>query len=215
MKPFEIENGKVTVLETGSHEIYQKLILNFRDLKEDIHFSNNDFEIIDTDKSLLWVADPLVQIDLNKLFQHQLYKRIIALMTDQQLQQIFELTQELKTTILEASYLLDLPFEVEEQTDLNKVLKFSNLVFSKTLDNNPYGIIETVLKIAKELAIEKVIGFMNISDYLTAEEFLELVKLTKSLDLPVLLIKFSESRRTKPYENCRYYYIDQDYVDWR
>ncbi|WP_137596843.1 type II-A CRISPR-associated protein Csn2 [Paucilactobacillus kaifaensis] len=214
-KPFEVNAGKPTVIETGSHEIYQKLILNFRDLKDDIKFSNDNFETVDTSKAMLWVGDSFVQADLNKLFQHSLNKKIVSLVNDDQMQQIFELSQQLKQVILESSYLMDLPLTIEEQTDIAKVIKFSEISFAKEINVNPYGIIETILKTAKELNLSSIVGFMNVTDYLTENEFSDLIESVKSLDVQILIIKFSESRRAERYNGCRYYYIDHDYVDLR
>ena len=43
-KPFEINEGKLTVIETNNHEFYQTLILNFKDLQDDVHFSDDEFK---------------------------------------------------------------------------------------------------------------------------------------------------------------------------
>lgn len=214
-EPFEISNGQPTVIETGNREIYQKLILNFRDLQDNIKFSNDNFELVDTNKVMLWVGDAFIQADLNKLFQHSLIKKIVSTIDNIQMQRIFELSQQLKQAVLESTYLLDLPLNIEEQTEIVKVLKFSEIGFSKDIDTSPYGIIEAVIKTAKELNLNSILGFMNVTDYLTKIEFSDLVETVKSLDMQVLIIKFSESRRAERYNGCRYYYIDRDYVDLR
>lgn len=51
--------------------------------------------------------------------------------------------------------------------------------------------------------------------YLSVSQFQELVRLIETLDLSTLLIEFSEKEKSDYYENCRYYYIDQDFIDWR
>ncbi|KIS03032.1 type II-A CRISPR-associated protein Csn2 [Paucilactobacillus wasatchensis] len=214
-EPFIFADDKITMIETGNHDIYQNLILNFKDLKEDLHFSDNDSNLLDTSKALHWFGDAFIQVDLDKSFQTHLYKKLKENMTESQTKQIFDLAQQLKTSILEATYILDLPLQVEEQTEMSKIFKFSDLHFSSTLVSNSYGIIEAILKTANELNDDKILGFMNVSDYLTDDELVELNELVRSLKLKVLLIKFSEIERREKFNGCRYYYIDSDYVEWK
>lgn len=126
-EPFIFADDKITVIETGNHDIYQNLILNFKDLKEDLHFSDNDSNLLDTSKALHWFGDAFIQVDLDKSFQTHLYKKLKENMTESQTKQIFDLAQQLKTSILEATYILDLPLQVEEQTEMSKIFKFSDL----------------------------------------------------------------------------------------
>jgi CRISPR type II-A-associated protein Csn2 len=214
LKPFEINEGKLTVIETNNHEFYQTLILNFKDLQDDVHFSDDEFKLVETSKAIHWFGDAFIQNDLDKLFTNRLYKHFKEVVTPEQQQQIFELSQQLKLAVLCASYSLDLPLQIEEQTELEKVFKFCDLRFIPTVVNRPYDIIETLLKTSVELNESRILGLMNVSDYLTRDEFSELNRLIQMLNIKIILIKFSEINRYKMFEGCRYYYVDNDYVEW-
>lgn len=128
---------------------------------------------------------------------------------------MIELARSIKTEISEQALLLDLPLEVVPDIEINKIVKFADIQYSSQFIEYPYDIIEAVLKTFSELEETKIIGFMNISDYLDETGFNDLVDLVKTLDLKVLHIKFSEFKRSEKYDECRYYYIDNDFVDWR
>lgn len=213
--PFQIEPGKITVLETNNQEFYQTLILNFKDLRDDAHFSDDEFKLVEMTKVFHWLGDVFIQNDLNKMFQSRLIKHLKEVVTPEQLQRIFELSQRLKAEVLEASYSLDLPLQIDAQTEMEKVLKFSGLAFVPAVSSQPYGIIETLLKTAIELNDTKILGLMNVSDYLSRDEFSELISLVHILNIKIILIKYSEDNRYEIFDKCRYYYVDNDYVEWR
>lgn len=214
-KPFQISTGTPTIIETGNHEVYRKLLTNFNDMADDLNFGNESLELVATTKAVKWFGDASINTDLNKLFLPQLYKQIKLNLTSEQNQMIIDQSRSLKNYVLEATYSLDLPLDVGEQIMMEKVLKLCDIHFEASLTTDCYGIMETILKTAKELNETRILGFMNISDYLTLNELQEIFKLIRTLDLPVLIIKFSEIQRSVEFNNCRYYYIDQDYVDWR
>ncbi|MGK4178621.1 type II-A CRISPR-associated protein Csn2 [Lapidilactobacillus dextrinicus] len=95
------------------------------------------------------------------------------------------------------------------------IIKLCNISFINTLKTQPYDIIETVLKCASELNERSILVLTNVHQYLSVSQFQELVRLIETLDLSTLLIEFSEKKKSDYYENCRYYYIDQDFIDWR
>lgn len=213
-EPFLIDDKKITIIETGNRQLYQDLILDFKDLKESVEFSDENHQMVETPKALHWFGDVIQNNDLNKMFQSHICKSIRSEINEQQSQKIFEKAQELKNLVLEATYMLDLPLNVEEQTDFEKIIKFCDIRFEDKLKLSPYGIIETILKTVIELKENKIVGFMNVSDYLTSNELTELSSLVRSLSLKCLIIKFSEMDRRELFDDCRYYYIDSDYVKW-
>lgn len=214
-KSFTIDAGVPTILETNNHEVYRNLLINFTDMADNLNFSDDTLELISTTKALKWFGDASICTDLNKLFLPQLYKQIKLNLTAEQNRIITDQSRTLKNVVLEATYSLDLPLNIGDQIATEKVLKFCDLHFDTSLSTNCYGIIETILKTAKELNEQRILGFMNISDYLTLQELQDLFELIRTLDLTILIIKFSENQRSVEFNNCRYYYIDQDYVDWR
>lgn len=214
-EPFSIKSDKPTVIETSNHEIYQKLIQSFNDFDSAIKFSTDNFELVEVSKALRWFGDAFMQVDLDKEFQANIYKQIQNDITDDQQQEIYNLVQQLKNKVTEITYMFDLPLEVEENFEMSKIIKLCNVHFDTQVKTSPYGIIETILKTANELNETRILGFKNITDYLSDSELQEIFALSKTLNLRILLIKFSENQRTEIFKDCRYYYLDEDYVEWR
>ncbi|CUS25499.1 CRISPR-associated Csn2 family protein [Paucilactobacillus oligofermentans DSM 15707 = LMG 22743] len=214
-KPFEITKGKITVIETGNYDVYRKMIMNFKDLEDDINFSDDDYKLMETIKALNWIGDQMFADNLNKQFQAKIYKRVFEIMPDSSQQALIELARKIKNTVTDVTYMIDLPLEVNPEIDLLKIIKFAEIEYNSIMTAGPYDIIEVILKTLSELNETKIIGMMNVSDYLRESDFKDLIQLVRTLDLKVLLIKFSEIQRSEKYDECRYYYIDNDFVDYR
>lgn len=214
-QPIPITPERPTIIETNNQTVLKQLLLNCHDLADDLHFSTDDYDLIPTHKAFWWLGDTYLNQDLDKLFQHQLYKSLLSLIAPHDLQEILESARQLQQQVLEKTYLLDLPLIINPEVELGAILKLCDLKFDRGLLKSAYAIIEAIIKTASELDEKRILGFQNITDYLTNVEFSDLVQLISQLKLPVLIIKFSEIQRSENFKNCRYLYIDQDFVDWR
>ena len=66
-QPFEVTNQKITVFSTNSADVYTKLIAGFKDQQEILKISDDQFQLIDIVKSVLWGGE-ISTLDPNKLF---------------------------------------------------------------------------------------------------------------------------------------------------
>ena len=108
----------------------------------------------------------------------------------------------------------DLPPEISFDTDLKKLFKFGGLHFNKTLTRDPYGIIETVLRIHDRLDLKSTVVFSNVAHYLDAEQFIEISKLCLELKKSIIFIEFCSHTDQVVYGDAKFSYIDEDLVDW-
>lgn len=213
-RPFEVTNQKITVFSTNSVDVYTKLIAGFKDQEEILRISDDQFQLIDIVKSVLWGGE-ISTLDPNKLFQSRLIKKMAQDLTDDQRQNLIKLDSQMRTAILEAAFMYDLALDIDLEWDIQKALKYFNLKFSNDIQSDPYGIIESIVLTASELNETKIIVLMNVSHYLSISQFNELVRLMATLNVKLFIIEFSETQNPIRYQECRYYHIDADYVEWR
>lgn len=212
--PFSVQNKKITVCTTSSPEVYTKLIAGMSGAQETVKFSNAQYELMDYSKAVIWGGD-VAAINLNHLFQNRLIKKFAADLTDQQRQKLTQLDSEIRSTILDAAFMYELTLDVNQEWDLQRMIKFYNLQFSTAVQHDPYGIIESIVQTAVELNESKIITLINVSHYLSINQFNELVRLVATLNVKLFLIEFSEEVKSDQYQKCCYYHIDNDYVEWR
>jgi len=213
--PFPVNTGKVTVFDTGASKIYFDVCRGFTDAVDTVRISNDDLELLSCSSACSWYGDPMLSVDLNKLFLRKVQQRLLGLLTDEQQISLVDKSQDLVTTVTSDSFLLDLPLEVGMMPDLEKVMKFVGLSFPTEITNDPYAILETLIRTHVELGVKKSIVLTNVSHYLTSRQLTDLIQLVHELEATVLVIEFSESNRSEKFKNACYYYVDSDFIDWR
>lgn len=213
-EPFEVSNQKITVFSTSSPEVYTKMIDGMKEQQDTIRVSDDQYQLVEVTKSIIFGGE-VSTIDLNRLFQSQLIKKIISDLSDDQRKKLMELDTEMRTAILDVTFMYDIALEVSQEWNIARTIKFFNLSFPEVVQANSYGIIESIVTTASELNESKIIVLMNVSHYLSITQFDELVRLVATLDVKLFIIEFSENINTKRYQECRYYHIDTDYVEWR
>lgn len=214
LSPLIIESDKITVLTTNNQDIYLKVINGILGREDSVVVANEKYDLLEMSKAFLWLGDSFLDIDLNKLFQAQLIKKLSASLSEEHRKKMFELNSEMKSLVLDAAFMLDLPLRIDEEWDVSKIIKYCNLKYSVELNRDPYGIIEGVIRTASELNEQRIITMLNVSHYLSINQLDELVSLVEALNLKLFIIEFSEQRDFKKYDKCRYYHVDHDYVEW-
>lgn len=214
-KPMLVNISKPTLIETNNQKVYTDLISGLKGYTDTIKISDDKFELEDCERSVKWIGDAFVQIDLNRMYQGQLQKQVVERLDDETRQKLTELNNQVKSLIFDATFSLDLPLKVSNEFDPLKLVKYCDVGFVSALNQKPYDIIETLLKTASELKESKILVLTNVRDYLSVSQFNELVSLITTLDLNILFIEFSETDNHENFNECRYYYVDQDFVDWR
>lgn len=213
--PIELIDGKVTVIETASNNVYKDLLTGFRNGDDTIAFSNTDSSVVDTNSVTDWFGDLELEVNLDKLFQRLLIKRLINVLSDQASVELLDAARELLRQILEDSFSLDIPLEVGNLPSMEQIIKFGGLTFSKDALRTAYDKLEVLLRTVVELEIGKTPVLTNLSHYLDVNQFTQLAGLMTGLDIPCVVIEFSSVNRYELYSGAQYIWIDSDFNDSR
>lgn len=207
--------GKITVLGTDNRKVYSDIILGLQGFNDKIKFFDENYQIIPTNKAMDWDGDIIDSQNLMTKYNTELINAIVTSITDEHRNEINRCENQLYTALQDAMLYLDLPIEVSYDGDLKRVFKNSKIHLSSSICMDPYVIIETDFKLHKECNDTSCIGLSNVANYLSQDQFQEIVKLNSELQTSALIIEFIKLDNFNFYENCNCYYIDEDFIDWR
>lgn len=214
-EPFKIEDHRVNILDVGNAKMYFELCQGFRDLTDVVHISDDNFALQVCSKQCSWYGDLMLSVDLNKLFLRKIQQRMLELMSDEQQVALLDQSRTVVNKVTDASFLLDLPLEIDTLPDLEKIIKFTGIGFQPSLSGDPFAILQTLIQTHVELGIDKKVVLTNVSHYISREQFITLSEITSDLGVTIVIIEFSELNRMDKFQNACYYYVDSDLVDWR
>ena len=207
--------GEITVLGTDNRKVYSDIILGLQGFNDKIKFFDEDYRIAPTNKAMDWDGDIIDSQNLMTKYNTELINAIVTSITDEHRNEINRCENQLYTALQDAMLYLDLPIEVSYDGDLKRVFKNSKIHLSPSICMDPYVIIETDFKLHKECNDTSCIGLSNVANYLSQDQFQEIVKLNSELQTSALIIEFIKLDNFNFYKNCNCYYIDEDFVDWR
>lgn len=213
--PIELPLGQLTVIETASPHVYLDLLHGIRDEHDTITFADDSAHLVDAGKATTWYGDLELEVDLNKLFQRLMIKRLLNVISDQASIELLDAARELLRQVLEDSFSLDVPLEVENSPSLDNIVKFSGLRFSTEAIQTPYDKLEVLLRTLVELGTKKIPVFTNLSHFLDVNQFQQLTSLLTGLNIPAVAIEFSSVNCQSRYPNAHCIWIDQDFNDSR
>lgn len=98
--------------------------------------------------------------------------------------------------------------------DLKKFLKLENLHLDTKFLEEPYAIIESILKIHQNYNLHSIPVTCNVAHYLNLAQVGMLNDLLKEMKLKLILIEFTSADFLVFPKDVDYFYIDQDLVDW-
>lgn len=213
-KSFEIENGKVNVIATSSPIAYCNLIEGIQEKNELLCAVSEDYDAIPLSKAVDWLGDPLISESLLQKYMTKLASYVVDELSADGRNRIITCYRDLLNAVQDELLMEDLPLEISFDTDLKKLFKFGGLHFNKTLTRDPYGIIETVLRIHDRLDLKSTVVFSNVAHYLDVEQFNEISKLCLELKKSIIFIEFCSHKDQVVYGDAKFSYIDEDLVDW-
>lgn len=216
--PFQLITTKssvITVIDTGLPKVLLDLVQAFRNDDDGIVLSNEQMQIQELRKASLWIGDPVLEMDLDKLFQRLIIKKVSQLIEDQRLIELIEQSQRLAMSLLREPLLSELPVTVEPGGKLEQIMKYCNVHFDEEVLTEPFSKVEAAIQTLAKLEEKRLVIFTNISHYLDVDSLNKLLDQVKDTSLELLLIEFSDVERGKFFEKCQYIYIDKDFMDNR
>ncbi|MDE3315872.1 type II-A CRISPR-associated protein Csn2 [Lacticaseibacillus zeae] len=216
--PFQVITTRpslITVIDTAVPKVFLDLLRTLRDDNGEIVVSDDKMQIQEAHKACLWVGDPALELDLDKLLQRWIYKKIAQMIDDQRLVKLIDQSQHMAMDLLKDPLLNDLPLTVEPGGKLEQIMKYCNLHFDEGVTVEPVSKIEAAIQTLTKLEEKRLVILTNVSHYLGAKEWKHLVDQVSDTTLELALIEFSDVERKNFFENCQYVYIDEDFMDSR
>lgn len=210
--PIELEPGRVTVVQINNPVVNTDFIQSLRGQKDKVQLL--DTELNKVTKGIVWDGDLVLNPGALQKYQSLLEKKILQSVTAAYQQVMDEQARQIFTTMQENLLEIDLPLEVSFDDDLHRLIKYARVHYLSAVVSQPYGIIETDLKLHLELGDCHVVGLNNVFNYVNPHQGQALARLVEGSKLSVLIIQFSESRALSDYENADVYGIDEDFIDW-
>lgn len=121
--PIEVSSDKPTIIQTNNVSVMTDLTCALRDMNDKVKLTDDKFSAVDISKGIYWIGDPFLQVDLNKLFESALQKKLMEDLDDGARSKLFEIDKELKTVILDSSFGLKLPLVVRNEFEPQKLIK--------------------------------------------------------------------------------------------
>lgn len=214
-QPVEIAKDKFTVLATNNRNVYFDILRGLQGFNDKLMIVDDDYQPLDIEKAIDWDGDAIANNNLAENYSTEIIKSIIKNLTETNRKAIDTNIRKLYSVIQEVLFMTDLPLEVRYDGDVKRLLNYCRIKFSPLIQQNPYDIIKTDLKLHLECADSSCIGLSNVANYLSIDEFKELQELNTELKIPVLLVEFTELGNRQYYGNTDFYYIDKDFIDWK
>lgn len=214
-QPVEIKSGKFTILATNNHNLYFELIRGLQGFNDKLMVVDDQYHSLEIEKAIDWDGDVVANNNLAENYSTEIVKSIIKNLTEDDRNVINMEARRLYSAVQETLFMTDLPLEVRFDGNIKRLLNYCRVNFSPLIQQNPYDIIKTDLKLHLECADSSCVGLSNVANYLSQDELKELQELNTELKIPVLLVEFTELSNRQYYGNADFYYIDKDFVDWK
>ncbi|WP_268912514.1 type II-A CRISPR-associated protein Csn2 [Lentilactobacillus sp. SPB1-3] len=210
----DVKVGKISVIATDNPVVYRDMVFGFRGKNDLLRVYDDQFEEQKIESTIDWLGDVAdAEFDVKK-YVTEISKTTMAGLTENNRNKTIEAIQNLYNVIQSDLFMVDLPLQVAVDLDLKRALTFCKVHFDEGVMNNPYGIIESVIKVHEECSIGNCVALTNVAHYLDAEQFKDLCALIKDSGLSMIIIEFTELEFQEFYKECDFTFIDQDFVDW-
>lgn len=213
-KKMVLKNEGLAIISTQSQIAYTDLVKGFLQQNAKLLVYDDSYQRLALNDVFDFVGDPVLGDDVTNKYIPIIIKRFLKELTGPSRDKILKAFNRLESLLQDELFLTDLPLQLNFDQDLNKFLKLERLHLSPDLTSRPYDIIETVLRIHQECALQTIPVFCNVGHYLEGDALQELSSLCNQMKLKVVLIEFSDKDFLIVPSNAEYFYIDKDLVDW-
>lgn len=213
-KKIQINKSGLKIIVTKSPIVFRDFIEGFQNNESLISCLSNNYEELDIKKSFDFIGDLLLSKDIMRRYMSIVFKEYISNLDEDNRNKIMTAFYHLEGLISDSLLLEDLPIKIDFTQDLEKLLKIENFQIDPKWLQNPYDILETIVKIYQICDLKTIPVICNVANYLDEMEFKEINQLLKQVDLIMILIEFSEPNAIMIPENADMFYIDNDLVDW-
>ncbi|MEY2375613.1 type II-A CRISPR-associated protein Csn2 [Lentilactobacillus buchneri] len=210
----ELNSKNPTVIATNNPTVYHDLVVGLSSFSDKVKVFDDNFELVEVKDVIDWQGDVGLSDGVSDKYNSGIFKQLEAVLTDDQRKSITDINNQLYTVVQQCLFMIDLPLEVTYDWDLKRLFKYCKIHFNTDAMQNPYAIIESIIKIHLECGLKSAVGLTNVAHYLNQQQFVDLSNLASSTGISTLLVEFTDMKSQELYTNCDFYYIDEDFVDW-
>ncbi|MDS1014822.1 type II-A CRISPR-associated protein Csn2 [Lentilactobacillus buchneri] len=210
----ELNSKNPTVIATNNPTVYHDLVVGLSSFSDKVKVFDDNFELVEVKDVIDWQGDVGLSDGVSDKYNSGIFKQLEAVLTDDQRKSITDINNQLYTVVQQCLFMIDLPLEVTYDWDLKRLFKYCKIHFNTDAMQNPYTIIESIIKIHLECGLKSAVGLTNVAHYLNQQQFIDLSNLASSTGISTLLVEFTDMKSQELYTNCDFYYIDEDFVDW-
>lgn len=210
----EIKPGLISVIATNNPTVFSEIISGLNSFGDAVQIFDNSYNKLELSKCVDFDTDIIFNHKLYDKYNKNLVSTVINNMTDDMKGELNNDIRKLYSTIQESLFMTDLPIEVAYDGDLKRIINYSHLHFALGRTLKAYDIIMNDLKIHLECNLQSILCFSNLASFLSKEEFKDLLSEIRSMNIPLLLVEFTELNDKSFYQNANVLFIDQDFVDW-
>lgn len=204
----------INVIATRSSIIYKDIIQGFLNKNKLLSVFNDDYKELLIEDAFDFEGDVVLNPRILDKYKVNVVNHFVTDLDEVHRDKLLTMFSNLNSMLEDSLLLEDLPLEINFETDIKKLLRLENLHFDQDMINNPYAIIEMILRIHRDCQINSVPVICNLTHYLDKDQFAELYKLTKSMIGGLVLIEFTDLDIKRLVDKASYFYIDEDMVDW-
>ena len=208
------KDAGIKVIGLQSPIAYRDIVQGFQGKNKMLLCSEDDYSPLDIGKTFDFIGDPLLSGDITKKYMPHILSSYLKNLDEENRNRVMKSFYNLEAALQDSLLLEDLPLVIDFDEDLKKLLKFAEIHIDNNMLVNPYGIIETVLKIYQTCNLKLVPVICNVAHYLEEQEWQELASLVTEMNLILVVIEFTTKESLTISKDIPFYYIDKDLIDW-
>lgn len=213
-KKWVFKDAGIKVIGLQSPIAYRDIVQGFQGKNKMLLCSEDDYSPLDIGKTFDFIGDPLLSGDITKKYMSHILSSYLKNLDEENRNRVMKSFYNLEAALQDSLLLEDLPLAIDFDEDLKKLLKFAEIHIDNNMLVNPYGIIETVLKIYQTCNLKLVPVICNVAHYLEEQEWQELASLVTEMNLILVAIEFTTKESLTISKDIPFYYIDKDLIDW-
>ena len=213
-KKWVFKDPGIKVIGLQSSIAYRDIIQGFQGKNKLLICSEDDYSPLDVSKTFDFIGDPMLSGDITKKYMPHILSSYLKNLDEENRNRVMKSFYNLEAALQDSLLLEDLPLVIDFDEDLKKLLKFAEIHIDNNMLVNPYGIIETVLKIYQTCNLKLVPVICNVAHYLEEQEWQELASLVTEMNLILVVIEFTTKESLTISKDIPFYYIDKDLIDW-
>ncbi|MBC9119235.1 type II-A CRISPR-associated protein Csn2 [Fructobacillus fructosus] len=202
----------LNLITVANSELYLRLIAKLsNDIEDDIIYSY-DNKIKPLCKSGLLIGDPVSGRDIRGFYSKFVPKILAQSISEEGIHELFQLNQKIQSVI--ASEIIDnnLPFEISQGWELERLLHSQNIVVEKGNNSTIFGKIEEVIHVMGMLDESRYLFLTNASLYCKLSDLNQLHECLLAEGVNLISIDLSLEKPNFSDEHYCHLHIDQDFV---